>query len=119
MKYGAGRPVEVTLSADEGRARLDVTDHGIGVPDEAQQRIFERFERAASVQSYGGFGLGLWIVRRIVEAHGGTIRVQSRRGEGSTFSVDLPRAPPEAEHAADGPPGRGATAARATQRPGG
>jgi signal transduction histidine kinase len=100
VKYGAERPVEVTLQADAGHARLSVRDHGIGIPDEAKHRIFERFERAAPVQSYGGFGLGLWIVRRIVEAHGGTISVKSRPGEGATFSVEVPLAAPEADRAA-------------------
>lgn len=90
LKYGSDKPVEVTLARAADRAKLEVRDHGIGIPEEAQQRIFERFERAASVQNYGGFGLGLWIVRSIVECHGGTVSVESRPGEGSAFSVNLP-----------------------------
>jgi PAS domain S-box-containing protein len=91
VKYGSGKPVEVTLDHADGRARLVVRDHGIGIPPEHQRRIFERFERAASTRHYGGFGLGLWIARQIVEASGGTIRVESEPGQGSTFVVELPR----------------------------
>ncbi len=90
LKYGRGRPIEVRVSADGALARLEVRDHGIGVATEDQTRIFDRFERAASARHYGGLGLGLWIVRQVVEAHGGAIRVESRPGEGATFVVDLP-----------------------------
>jgi len=77
-----------------------VTDHGIGIPPSEQQRIFERFERAVPSQHYGGFGLGLWITRQIVEAHGGSIRVASTVGQGSTFMLELPvRAGREAHQA--------------------
>jgi signal transduction histidine kinase len=55
-----------------------------------QTRIFGRFERAVSARNYGGFGLGLWMTRQIIEASGGRIRVESVPGEGSTFSIDLP-----------------------------
>jgi len=58
VKYGAGRPIEITVSTEEGRAVLTVRDHGIGIPRGEQAKIFERFERAASVSHYGGFGLG-------------------------------------------------------------
>lgn len=94
LKYGEGRPVTVTISRHEGRARLEVRDEGIGVPPEAQGRIFEPFERAAPVETYGGLGLGLYIARRFVEMHGGTISVASAVGAGSTFTVELPLAPP-------------------------
>jgi signal transduction histidine kinase len=94
-KYGAGHPVRVTVELEGGAARLAVRDEGIGVAPEEQERIFERFERAASVQQrFKGLGLGLWITRRIVEAHGGTIRLQSQLGQGSTFTVELPRVEP-------------------------
>jgi signal transduction histidine kinase len=91
-KYGASRPIEVTVRGDETGARLSVRDQGIGIPAEHQARIFERFERAVSDRHYGGLGLGLWIVRQIVEALGGSIRVESVAGEGSTFTVLLPKA---------------------------
>jgi signal transduction histidine kinase len=91
-KYGASRPIEITVSGDETTARLSIRDQGIGIPPEHQARIFERFERAVSDRHYGGLGLGLWIVRQIVEALGGSIRVRSSAGEGSTFTVLLPKA---------------------------
>jgi signal transduction histidine kinase len=90
IKYGEGRPVEIEVSNPGARARIVVRDHGIGIAPEHQRRIFERFERAASARHYGGFGIGLWIARQIVEASGGTIAVESAPGAGSTFTVDLP-----------------------------
>jgi signal transduction histidine kinase len=111
-KYGSGRPVEISLEGEgvqpdpstmggspsgEGRAgavRLTVRDHGIGIAPEEQARIFERFERGVPVRHYGGMGLGLWLVRRMVEALGGQIRVDSRPGEGASFILDLPAAGP-------------------------
>lgn len=90
-KFGAGKPVEVAADADETTVRIVVRDEGIGIAPEDQERIFGRFERAAPTRYYGGFGLGLWIVRNIVEAHGGEIHVSSHPGHGSTFDVMLPR----------------------------
>ncbi|MGE0547467.1 MAG: ATP-binding protein [Kofleriaceae bacterium] len=92
IKYGACHPIEVITEIDDGFARLHVRDHGIGISPEQQTRIFERFERAVPEQHYGGFGLGLWIVGQIVEAHRGTVRVESSLGNGSAFTVELPRA---------------------------
>jgi PAS domain S-box-containing protein len=92
-KYGAGKPVEIRYGAHDDRAFLQVHDHGIGVAETDQRHIFERFERAVSTQNYGGLGLGLYIVKRIVEAHGGSIRVESAPGQGAVFLVDLPRQP--------------------------
>jgi PAS domain S-box-containing protein len=94
VKYGAGQPVAVRCVAEEGLARLSVQDGGIGIAPEDQQRIFERFERASSVRHYGGFGLGLFILREIVEAHGGRVSVASQPGTGATFTVVLPLAAP-------------------------
>lgn len=91
IKYAPGKPIEVTLEEAGDRARLRVRDRGMGIAADDQARIFERFERAVSSRNYGGVGLGLWISRQIVEAHGGTIRVESKPGQGSEFVVELPR----------------------------
>jgi two-component system sensor kinase FixL len=91
-KFGQGRPITVTVEADPSRARVTVEDQGTGIAPEDQQRIFEQFERAAAVGSVFGLGLGLYISRQIVHAHGGVITVQSVPGSGSTFTVELPRA---------------------------
>ncbi len=93
VKYGAGKPIEVGYGMGEGRAWVVVKDHGIGIDPGDQLHIFERFERAVSSQNYGGLGLGLYIVKRIVESHGGTVRVESAPGQGATFLVDLPIRP--------------------------
>jgi signal transduction histidine kinase/tetratricopeptide (TPR) repeat protein len=90
IKFGAGKPIEVEVAHEGLWARLSVRDHGIGIAPQDQARIFERFERAVSMQNYGGFGLGLWITRQNVEAMGGVIRVASSPAEGSTFTVELP-----------------------------
>jgi signal transduction histidine kinase/CheY-like chemotaxis protein len=91
LKFGADRPVDVCVAAAGDRARLAVTDRGIGIAPEDHERIFGRFERAASARHYGGFGLGLWLVRELVHAMGGAVGVESRPREGATFTVDLPR----------------------------
>jgi PAS domain S-box-containing protein len=93
VKYGGGKPVEVEFGPEGDRAFLRIRDHGIGIDPADQPQIFERFERAVSSRNYGGLGLGLYIVKRIVEAHGGAIRVDSKTGEGSTFRVELPQRP--------------------------
>jgi signal transduction histidine kinase len=90
IKYGAGKPVEVAVERSNGMARLVVRDQGIGISGKDQKRIFDRFERAVPMRSYGGMGLGLYIAKQIVDAHGGTIDVRSVPGEGSTFTVELP-----------------------------
>jgi len=91
IKYGRGRPIDVRVSSDETRVWLSVTDEGVGIAPEAQHRLFQRFERLASERHYGGLGLGLWIVKQIVDAMDGRILVRSAPGRGSTFTVELPR----------------------------
>lgn len=90
MKYGRGTPISLGVQRRGGLAELWVRDGGVGIPKEAQSRIFDRFERAVSSRSFGGLGLGLYIARQIVEAHRGTIRVISAPGRGATFTVELP-----------------------------
>ncbi|MFX6010973.1 ATP-binding protein, partial [Acinetobacter baumannii] len=67
-----------------------VIDRGIGIDEAHQKRIFQRFERAVASRDFGGVGLGLWITRQIVESSGGHVRVESRLGFGSIFTVQLP-----------------------------
>jgi signal transduction histidine kinase len=93
IKYGEGQPIDIVVSADSERARLEVTDHGIGIAPHHQERVFERFERAVTDRRYAGFGLGLWITSRIVEEFGGTLSLRSELGVGSTFIVELPVTP--------------------------
>lgn len=89
LKYGNGKPITVTAREEGSQVVLAVNDQGIGIPLEDQARIFERFERAVPGRNYSGFGVGLWICKQIVDALGGTIRVRSTPGQGSTFEVSL------------------------------
>ena len=95
VKYGAGRPITVEVTATGPGADADVSiavrDRGIGMSPDELGRIFGRFERGASERNYGGLGLGLWIVRQVVDAMGGSIVVESTPEHGSTFTVRLPR----------------------------
>ncbi|HEX8951034.1 MAG TPA: ATP-binding protein [Polyangia bacterium] len=90
IKYGQGKPVDVVLAAAGDDAELRVVDRGIGVDPAQQERIFGKFERAASQRNYGGLGLGLWITRELVELLHGRVSVESVPGDGSTFIVSLP-----------------------------
>jgi predicted ATPase/signal transduction histidine kinase len=89
-KFGAGKSIEIRIERSGADARLTVTDHGIGIDPARRLHVFDRFERAVPSSSYGGLGLGLYIARSIVVAHGGTITVDSELGAGSTFTVTLP-----------------------------
>ncbi len=102
VKYGHGKPIEIELSAGEREAAIRVTDRGIGIEPDKLSRIFEPFERAVRAREFGGFGLGLYIARQIVEASGGRIEVESRPGQGSTFTVRLPRVAVEQKDEASG-----------------
>src|SRR5262249_2127013 len=96
IKFGAGKPIEVRTAKETSLARLQVRDYGIGIDPARQPYIFDRFERAVSSSQYGGLGLGLYICRRIVDAHGGSIAVASEPGHGATFTVELPFVGPPA-----------------------
>lgn len=95
LRYGGGKPIEVSMCTTQEGVRVDVRDQGVGISETDQPRIFEQFERAAGNDGTGGLGLGLFITRQLVQAHGGKLDVQSRVGEGSVFSVHLPLIPPE------------------------
>lgn len=90
-----GAPVAVTAGPAGDRVEIRVADRGVGIAEEDRARIFERFVQVqhANVRSVGGFGLGLYVVRRVCDALGGTIRVEGALGEGSTFVVSLPLGP--------------------------
>ncbi|WP_433927367.1 AAA family ATPase [Sorangium cellulosum] len=98
MKYGAHQPIHVSVRRQGSSAQIIVRDHGIGIAEEDQARIFHRFERAVSVRNFGGLGLGLYLVRSIVASHGGAVRVESKPNGGATFVVELPLRPPAADH---------------------
>lgn len=93
VKYGAGEPIEVSLLRNGAKAQLTVRDHGIGISEEDQARIFDAFERAVIRREHGGFGIGLWVVRQLVDTMHGEIDVTSRPAEGSAFTVTLPLSP--------------------------
>jgi signal transduction histidine kinase len=93
VKFGAGTPIEVSVSGDGTTATLTVRDHGQGIPPDRLRFVFGAFERAVSTAHYGGLGLGLFIARAIVEAHGGELTVDSRPGEGAKLTARLPVKP--------------------------
>jgi signal transduction histidine kinase len=94
--YGLGRPVQIDVLADNDSAHISVHDYGVGITAGDQERIFDPFERASSSDHYDGLGLGLFVARNIMRAHGGNMRVASAPGMGSTFSMTLPLRPPVA-----------------------
>ena len=93
VKYGAGNTIVVRVQRLADRARLSVRDHGLGIAPQDHARVFERFERLRPSPRTSGLGLGLWISRRIAEAHGGTLTVESEPGLGAEFRLDLPVSP--------------------------
>jgi signal transduction histidine kinase len=92
IKYGEGKPIEVSVDTTDDRALVMVRDSGVGIALPDHERIFGRFERAVSSRNYGGIGVGLWTVKQIVDALAGTVTVDSQPGMGATFTVALPRA---------------------------
>jgi signal transduction histidine kinase len=93
LKYGRGLPVHVTLTVGAKDVTLTIADQGIGIEPALLPQLFEPYERGASSRDYGGLGLGLFVARQLVAAHGGTLTARSQVGVGSQFTVVLPRAP--------------------------
>lgn len=91
IKYGGGEPIDVTVTAGDATVRLEVRDRGQGIAPQLQGRLFERFERAVATRRVSGLGLGLYIVKKIVEAHAGRVELTSAPGAGTTVGVELPR----------------------------
>jgi PAS domain S-box-containing protein len=92
IKFGRNEPVEINVRETPTGVMLEVVDHGIGIPADRQPSVFDRFQRAVSSRHFAGLGLGLFISRQIVEAHGGRLSLESKPGVGSVFRVELPRA---------------------------
>ncbi len=93
MKFSTDTPVVVTIAAGGGRVALNVTDRGIGIPQDELQEVFRKFFRAANASDRPGMGIGLRLARQIVQGHGGDISLRSRTGVGTTVTIDLPLAP--------------------------
>ena len=98
IKYGNRSPISVLVQRIGSFAELTVRDKGRGIRKDDQERIFQRFERAVKTGTVSGLGLGLYIVRQLVELHGGSISVESEPGEGATFIVKLPLSNTEESH---------------------
>jgi PAS domain S-box-containing protein len=90
IKFGLGRPIEITIRTRAGGAQLVVKDRGIGIAPDVLPRLFKPFERGVSERHYGGLGLGLHIVKTIVEAMRGSVKVESTPETGTIFTVELP-----------------------------
>jgi signal transduction histidine kinase/FixJ family two-component response regulator len=92
IKYAPGAPIDIKLGRQGDSARLVVRDYGPGIPADKRRAVFQRFERGNALRSIGGLGLGLFIVKHVVEAHGGTVNLDGEDGQGSTFTISLPLA---------------------------
>ncbi|MGZ3857732.1 MAG: PAS domain-containing sensor histidine kinase, partial [Bacteriovorax sp.] len=92
IKYGEGKPIEIRVTArpEKNMAKIEVQDHGKGISPELHSKIFKQFERVNIDKDISGLDLGLFIVKQLVEAHGGTVILESSPGEGSLFTIELP-----------------------------
>jgi signal transduction histidine kinase len=93
IKYAAGKPIHIETKENTGMVEVAVRDSGPGIEKSKQSQIFDRFIRANSSPQIKGLGLGLFITRQIVEAHGGAIWVESKPGEGTSFLMKIPAHP--------------------------
>lgn len=105
IKYAPGAAIKVALSEKRGNARLVIQDAGPGIPAARHGKIFKRFERGPTERNVTGLGLGLFIVKQVIEAHHGAIRLESQEGSGAAFIIDLPTTPPDDLPARPPPPG--------------
>jgi PAS domain S-box-containing protein len=90
VKYGLENPIVISASRNDDQAIITVRDEGIGISPENLNSIFERFVRATTRSKHDGLGMGLWITKQILEAHGGTVTAESELGKGSMFTVRIP-----------------------------
>lgn len=90
VKYGDNKPIQVKVLNQKSVAEIIVKDQGIGIQEKELKKIFERFERTEVARQYEGLGLGLYIANQFIRAHGGSIDVKSKPGQGSTFTIHLP-----------------------------
>src|SRR5262249_26066767 len=91
IKFGEGRPIEISSQGEGDRAAVSIVDHGIGIASGDLKRIFEKFERAVSSENYSGWGLGLFVARQLAEAMGGSIEAFSTPGQGAMFTAKFKR----------------------------
>jgi signal transduction histidine kinase len=104
FKYAAGTPIHISLGLDpahDAQVLLTVSDRGPGIAPDEQRRIFDKFQRGSSVEPQPGLGLGLFVVRELTKAMGGTIALQSSPGAGTKFSVSLPKTQPDSLSSGD------------------
>lgn len=90
LKYGNQKPIDWTISQEDNLILIRFKDHGMGIAPKDQERVFNRFERVTHDQNIGGLGLGLYISKQIVEAHGGSIALESKVGQGACFEIKIP-----------------------------
>jgi PAS domain S-box-containing protein len=103
IKYsGDSRSIEITFADAPGSVSVSIRDHGIGIPEAEMPKLFQRFYRASTAKNLPGTGIGLHLVRELVELHGGVVAVRSKVGEGSEFTVRLPRRQDRGTRAAEG-----------------
>lgn len=95
MKFSNDTPVSIAVATGNGRVALNVSDRGIGIPEDELSEVFRKFFRAANASDKPGMGIGLRLARQIVQSHGGDISLRSRVGVGTTVTIDLPLATAE------------------------
>lgn len=102
IKYGENNPIDVVAREMDSEIEIKVRDYGMGISKDEQERIFGIYERAIEASAISGFGLGLYIAQRIVKVHGGQIQAESEPKKGATFTLKLPKHPPNPQGASYG-----------------